>query len=88
MISTGYAFLAGAVTMGFVTASLFFLRFWKQTHDRLFLAFAVAFLLLGLNQALVILAYIPVEDRSPLYLLRLSAFAIIIWAVIQKSRSR
>ena len=88
MISTGYAFLAGAVTMGFATASLFFLRFWKQTRDRLFLAFATAFLLLGVNQALVILAHIPVEDRSPIYLLRLAAFAIIIWAVIQKSRRR
>ena len=88
MISTGYAFLAGAVTMGFAIATLFFLRFWQRTRDRLFLAFSVAFLLLGLNQALVILANIPVEDRSPIYLLRLAAFAIIIWAVIQKTRSR
>jgi len=88
MISTGYAFLAGAVTMGFFIATLFFLRFWQRTRDRLFLAFSIAFLLLGLNQAIVILANIPVEDRSPIYLLRLAAFAIIIWAVIQKTRSR
>jgi len=88
MISTSYAFLAGAVTMGFAIATLFFLRFWQRTRDRLFLAFSIAFLLLGLNQAIVILANIPVEDRSPIYLLRLAAFAIIIWAVIQKTRSR
>jgi len=88
MITIGYAFLAGAVTMGFGVAALFFLRFWKRTHDRLFLAFALAFLLLGLNQALVVLARVPVEDRSPLFLLRLVAFAIIIWAVFQKSRRR
>jgi len=74
--------------MGFAIATLFFLRFWQRTRDRLFLAFSVAFLLLGLNQAIVILANIPVEDRSPIYLLRLAAFGIIIWAVIQKSRDR
>jgi hypothetical protein len=88
MITIGYAFLAGAVTMGFSIATLFFLRFWKRTHDGLFLAFALAFLLLGLNQALVVLAHVPVEDRSPLFLFRLGAFAIIIWAVFQKSRRR
>ena len=88
MITIGYAFLAGAVTMGFSIAALFFLRFWKRTRDGLFLAFALAFLLLGVNQALVVLARVPVEDRSPIYLLRLAAFAIIIWAVIQKTRSR
>lgn len=88
MITIGYAFLAGAVTMGFFLATLFFLRFWKRTHDGLFLAFAIAFLLLGLNQALVVLAHVPVEDRSPLFLFRLVAFAIIIWAVFQKSRRR
>lgn len=88
MITIGYAFLAGAVTMGFCTAALFFLRFWKRTRDGLFLAFATAFLLLGVNQALVVLARVPVEDRSPLFLFRLAAFAIIIWAVFQKSRRR
>lgn len=88
MITIGYAFLAGAVTMGFAIASLFFLRFWRRTGDRLFMTFALAFFLLGLSQALVVLAQIPVEDRSPLFLLRLAAFAIIILAVVNKSRSR
>lgn len=83
-----YLFLAGAATMGFVLASLFFLRFWTRTRDQLFAAFAAAFLLLGLNQALVALADVPQEDRAFFYLLRLAAFAIIAWAVIQKSRSR
>jgi len=81
-------FLSGAVSALFLVAGLFFLRFWKRTRDGLFLAFALAFLLLGLNQALVVLARVPVEDRSPLFLLRLVAFAIIIWAVFQKSRRR
>jgi hypothetical protein len=80
------AFLAGAVTFGFVVAGLFFLRFWKRTGDGLFLAFALAFWLLGLNQALIALTNIPVEERSWLYLLRLTAFGLIIVSIWRKNR--
>ncbi len=86
-MSPTYFFLAGAITMGLAMASLFFLRFWRRTQDSLFMAFAIAFLLLTLNRVLVALAKVPIEDRSWLYLLRLAAFAIIIWAVIHKSRN-
>ena len=83
---TLYDFLSGAVTLGFVVAGLFFLRFWKRTGDRLFLAFAMAFWLLGLNQALLALSSIPVEERSWLYLIRLAAFALILVAIGWKNR--
>ena len=79
-------FLSGAVTFGFLLAGLFFLRFWRRTADSLFLAFAVAFGLLGLGQALLALADVPVEERSWLYLLRLAAFGIIIAAIWMKNR--
>jgi uncharacterized membrane protein len=82
------AFLSGAITMGFFVAGLFFLRFWKKTRDGLFLAFALAFWLLSLNQALLALADIPVEERSWLYLLRLAAFLLIIISIWRKNRAR
>lgn len=81
-----YTFLGGMVTLGFVIAALFFLRFWARTHDGLFLAFAVAFFLLGLSQALVSLTNMPIEERSPLYLLRLAAFSLIIFSIWRKNR--
>ena len=87
-MSPAYYFLAGAITMGFAVASLFFLRFWRRTGDRLFLAFAISFLLLAFNTALVAMANVPIENKSWLYLLRLAAFVIIIWAVVQKNRGR
>ncbi len=86
MNETLEAFLAGAVTFGLVVAGLFFLRFWKRTGDGLFLAFALAFWLLGLNQALIALTNIPVEERSWLYLLRLTAFGLIIVSIWRKNR--
>jgi hypothetical protein len=79
-------FLSGAITLGFAAAGLFFLRFWSRTRDSLFLAFAIAFWLLGLGQALLVLSHIPVEERSWLYLLRLAAFSIILISVWNKNR--
>ena len=81
-------FLSGAVTFGFLLSGLFVLRFWKRTHDPLFLAFAAAFFLLGVGQGLLALANIPVEERSWLYLFRLVAFALILIAIVRKNSRR
>ncbi len=78
-------FLSGMVVMGFLIAALFFLRFWKRTRDRLFAAFALAFALLGLTQALLAFSTVPVEERSWLYLLRLAAFTVILLAIWDKN---
>lgn len=80
-------FLAGAIVAGFAVAGLFFLKFWKKTHDELFLAFTGAFWLLGLGQALLTFSNIPLEERTPLYLLRLAAFVLILAAIWRKNRS-
>ena len=84
---TLFDFLSGAITLGFFVAALFFLRFWRRTHDGLFLAFATAFALLGFCQAVQALANIPQEERSYIFLIRLAAFTIIIAAVVRKNRS-
>lgn len=81
-----YAFFSGAVTFGFLLAALYFLRFWRRTGDFLFAAFAGAFALLGLNQALLALANIAAEERSWVYLLRIAAFVLIIAAIVIKNR--
>jgi hypothetical protein len=78
-------FLAGAVTFGFVLSSVYFLRFWRRTGDPLFLTFGAAFFLLGLGQALLTLANVPVEERSWLYLIRLAAFGLILLAILRKN---
>jgi membrane-associated PAP2 superfamily phosphatase len=80
-------FLAGAVTFGFALAALFFLRFWRRTRDPLFLAFAAAFLLLGIGQGLLAFSSVPVEERTWLYLFRLAAFGLIIAAILRKNQS-
>ena len=83
---TLFDYLSGAVTFGHLIAALFFLRFWTRTRDGLFLAFSVSFLLLGLVQAILALGDIPVEERSWVYMIRLTAFLIILFAIGRKNR--
>lgn len=78
-------FLSGAVVAGFLVAGLFFLRFWKRSRDGLFAAFAIAFWLLGLNQALLTFSSVPAEERTWLFLLRLAAFVLILAAIWRKN---
>lgn len=79
-------FLSGATAFGFLVCGLFFLRFWRRTRDPLFMAFALAFALLGVGQAILALANIPTEERSSIYLIRLAAFALILLAILRKNR--
>lgn len=85
--ATLYAFLAGAVAFGFFVAGLFFLSFWRRTRDGLFLSFAFAFWLLGAGQTILALGDFPVEERSLIYLIRLSAFVLILLAIFRKNRA-
>jgi uncharacterized membrane protein HdeD (DUF308 family) len=85
-VETLLDFLSGAITAGFVVAGFFFLRFWKRTRESLFIAFAAAFWLLGLAQALLTFTDIPVEERSWLFLLRLAAFSLILGSIWMKNR--
>ena len=80
-------FLSGATAFGFLVCGLFFLRFWRRTRDPLFMAFAMAFTLLGIGQAVLALASIPTEERGSLFLIRLSAFALILFAILRKNRA-
>lgn len=81
-------FTAGLLTTGYLIASLFFLKFWRRTGDGLFGAFAAAFGLMAVNQAVPVLFGIPDEALGGVYLLRLAAFLLIIWAILKKNMAR
>ena len=83
---TVYDFLSGAAAFGFLVCGLLFLRFWRRTGDDLFIAFAIAFALLGIGQAVLALASIPTEERGAIYLVRLAAFLTILVAIVRKNR--
>lgn len=78
-------FMSGALTLAYLIATVFFLRFWRRTHDRLFLAFAIAFGLFSLNQCLVFLLEVYSEPYSLLYALRVLGFLVILAAIVDKN---
>ncbi len=79
--------VSGAIAMGYGVAGLFFLRFWRETRDRLFLIFAGAFWILGLQRLALAFTRDMVEDHTGLYLVRLFAFLLILGAIVDKNRS-
>jgi len=80
-------FCWGLLTMASLVASMFFLRYWKDSGDRLFAFFAVAFSLLALNW-LALAAIAPAfEARHLLYLVRLVAYVVIIVGILDKNRA-
>lgn len=78
-------FLWGALAMACFVVGLFFLRYWKEAHDRLLLLFAIAFFLLGLSW--VALASLPTtEYHAIVYAVRAVAFVVILIAIWDKNR--
>jgi len=74
--------------MACVGVAACFIRFWRQTTDRLFAFFAVAFALLGANLLLLAAINPAHESRHLVYLLRLAAFLVILLGIADKNRSR
>jgi uncharacterized membrane protein HdeD (DUF308 family) len=87
-VSPGNDVLLGAIATMSLLAGLFFLRFWRQTGDRLFLLFAGAFGLEGLNRIALASTEHPSEGQPLFYVVRLVSFSIILLAVAQKNLAR
>lgn len=84
-------FMDGILFLCFTIAGLYFLRFWRDTHDRLFLMFSLAFWIMALNRVLQTWLYLTSanfsEHQTLLYTIRLVAFSMILLAIIDKNRS-
>jgi peptidoglycan/LPS O-acetylase OafA/YrhL len=79
--------ITGAVTALYVVACLFFLKFWKQSRDRLFAFFALAFFILAMQRVALAVTTQTNENTIFLYSIRLIAFLLILAAIIDKNRS-
>jgi len=81
-------FLLGViVTCSFVAAG-FFAKFWLATRDLLFLGFAAAFFLEGLNRIAFLFLDKPNLGDEAIYIVRLLSYLLILAAIANKNRSR
>ena len=81
-------FFHGAAAMNSAIIAVFFFRFWRGSLDRLFLCFGLAFGLLAIDRAALALIPFATEWREYIYLVRLTAFSVIIGGIIDKNRRR
>jgi hypothetical protein len=80
-------FLSGGSMVAALTIAAFFLRYWLQTRDRLFIIFSAGFLVFAVSR--LILAFLERDDEGRIFVygLRLVAFGLILGAIIDKNRS-
>lgn len=80
--------LTGAICMGSLVIALYFLRFWRDSGDRFFLYFAASFFIEGLHRLYSALHDAGAEDSPLHYLIRLLAYGLILWAILEKNLPR
>ncbi len=80
-------FLSGVAVASSLAVGLFFLRLWRDTRDRFFALFGLAFWMLALNGVTLLWAAPADEHRHYFYLIRLLAFLLIIAAIVDKNRT-
>ena len=80
-------FLYGIVVCSCWGVTIFFLKYWRDTRDRFFLFFALAFAALSLNWLLLVVHHPPVESRHLFYVWRMIGFAFILAAIWEKNRA-
>ena len=81
------SFLTGVIATTSLASGLFFLRFWRDTRDSLFLAFALAFLIEGINRTTVMFLDHPNEGTPRIYIVRCLAFLLILTGIVMKNRN-
>jgi hypothetical protein len=78
--------ISGAIMLGCWAIGMFFFRFWRKNSDQLFLFFGAAFWLLAVERFLLLLIDPHSEFQPYIYIVRLVAFLLILFAIYNKNR--
>lgn len=78
-------FVWGAIAATSLVAAVFFLRFWRESRDRLFAMFSGGFLAFTINYVALAVVRPDDETRHLVYIVRLLAFGLILAGVIDKN---
>jgi uncharacterized membrane protein HdeD (DUF308 family) len=81
-------FLLGIIVASTLAASAFFLKFWRQTRDGLFLCFGIAFLIEAVNRCFVLFTDRPNEGSPWIYAIRLASYLVMLIGIIHKNRRK
>jgi hypothetical protein len=79
-------FLLGVIVTASMVAGAYFLKFWRQTRDPLFLGFAAAFFIEGVNRTCFLFVASPESGSIILYSVRLLSYLLILVAIAYKNK--
>ena len=79
-------FLFGASAVAAAAIALFFLRFSRESGDRFFALFALAFAIFAANRVALAALDDESEARTIVYVFRALAFGLIVVAIVDKNR--
>ena len=79
-------FVLGGIVMASLAISLFFVRFYRETRDPLFLYFAAAFAVEAINRTVLAFQATPNEASPYLYIMRAFAYSLILVGIYRKNR--
>ena len=77
--------LDGGTVVAAAAIALFFLRFHRQTGDRFFALFAVAFAIFAVNRIVLLALDDESEARTLVYVARAAGFGLIAYAIVDKN---
>ena len=78
-------FLLGYIAALSAVATVFFLRYWKETRDSLFFAFAAFFAIQGSTRIVDLSSPSPNLIVGWIYILRLLAVLIVVAAILRRN---
>jgi hypothetical protein len=81
-------FLLGVIVTAMLTAGAYFLKFWRQTGDLLFLGFGAAFIIEGLNRMSFLFVGASTGENPVIYSVRLLSYLLILASIAHKNRRR
>lgn len=81
-------FFSGIIFTSFGFAGIFFLKFWKKTKERFFLAFALACWALSIERIAMLIESKNNETSAWVYLFRLVAFFLVFLAVYHANQQK
>ena len=79
-------FVLGCIAMASLAVSLFFVRFYRETRDPLFLYFAAAFAIEAVNRTVLTFQATPNEATPYLYIMRAFGYSLILIGIYRKNR--
>jgi len=81
-------FLLGVIVTCTLVAAAFFLKFWRQTRDPLFIGFSAAFFIEACNRIAFLFVESPTGDNPVIYTVRFISYLVILIAIANKNRRK